>query len=95
MESDDSHLHGKVVALELMVRSLLTAMTCEHSKPLTRAKELKASFLASLQNVDRALGEYEDRVWASASDQVRSTFDQVIQRIEYRQSRGELPQDSE
>jgi len=92
---DNAELHGKVVALELMIRSLLTNMACEHKNPLARAKALKTTFLANLQNADRALGEYEDRVWASASDQMRSTFDQVIERIEYRQNRGELPPDAE
>ena len=87
-------LQGRIIALELLVRGLLTNFACDNKRPLATAKKMKSEFLASLQNIDRQIGVYEDTVWEAASDQLHLTFDQVIQRIEYQQKHGQIPPNS-
>jgi hypothetical protein len=92
----DDHLiglQGRVVALELLVRALLTDFALKSSKPLASARDLQQEFLSTLQHLKRPVGDYEDAVWESATDHMRQALDQVIQRISYLQERGQLPPD--
>jgi hypothetical protein len=92
----DDHLiglQGRVVALELLVRALLTDFALKSTKPLASARNLQQEFLSSLQHLQRPVGDYEDAVWASATDHMREALDQVIQRIAYLQEQGQLPPD--
>lgn len=86
-------MQGRIIALELLMRGLLTDVTCRNSQPLKTAKRLSSEFLASLQNINRDVSEYDDRVWERAADAMRSTFDQVIQRVVHLQKTEQIPKD--
>ena len=86
-------LQARVVALELLVRALLTDFALKSTKPLAGANKLRQEFLSTLQHLKRPVGEYEDAVWESAADHMSQTLDQVIERIAYLQELGKIPLD--
>jgi hypothetical protein len=85
----DAHLHGRIVALELLVRSLMTVMVMEGGNGTVFVGKMRDEMLASLQLIQRDLGEYEDDVWGEAADALRSQFFELGKRIAY--LRGEEP----
>jgi hypothetical protein len=65
MNNSDSFevaMQGRIVALELIMRAFLTESACDSDAPLNNANRLKVRFLASLQNLDRPVGDYDDQV---------------------------------
>jgi hypothetical protein len=86
-------MQGRIIALELFMRDFLTDLACDSEAPLNNANRIKARFLAALQNLDRPVGDYDDRVWGAAADAARLAFDQVIHRISHGQQHGLIPSD--
>lgn len=77
------NLHGRIVALDLVVRALLTQSVIEaRGDPLDRLDQNQQAMKQSLQHIDRPIGEYEDAVWAEASDALDLLFSNVRMRIE-------------
>lgn len=95
MNEFEIEMQGRIIALEMFLRSLLTEKLCERESPLEAARTYKTNFLASLQNTNRPVDDYADRVWAIAADKIRSQCDQIIQRISQAQKNGTIPPDSE
>ncbi len=76
-------LQGRIVALDLVVRALLTQSVMEApGDPLERLGQNQQAMKQSLQHINRPIGEYEDAVWAEASDALDMLFANVRMRIE-------------
>lgn len=75
--------HGRIVALDLVIRALLTQSVMEApGDPLERLDQSQQAMKQSLQHIDRPIGDYEDAVWAEASDALDLLFANVRMRVE-------------
>ena len=77
----NAHLHGRIVALELLLRGIMTRSVMEDGKGSDFVAELRDEMLASLQLIQRDVGAYEDEVWSAASDALRSQFFEISKRV--------------
>lgn len=89
-------MEGRIIALELFMRSVLTDRIVQSSdRPLSAANAFKKEFIASLQHTERgAPNERGDLIWEEASRAVRLQLDMIIHRIGSQQQRGLLPSDA-
>jgi hypothetical protein len=62
--SEYEHLHGRVVALELMVRGFITELAMRHPDPASRVVGWRRDTLAAQQHVARPFDEASDAIWA-------------------------------
>lgn len=77
-------LEGRILALELLMRGILTASILENNpcdEQLAYALKLRTTFLESLQNLKRPKSESADRVWEASNEALQRMFDQVELRI--------------
>ena len=85
----DAHFQGRIVALELLIRSLMTGVVMDAGRNSVFVGEMRDEMLASLQLIQRDIGPYEDAVWSEATDALRSQFFEVGKRVAH--LRGEPP----
>jgi hypothetical protein len=86
-ENRDDHLNylqGRIIALELLVRGMLSNMIATSQ----RVPEFRTGTLASLQMVERPIDEESDAIWGHASAALMEMFEQVEHRLRYEEDRS-------
>jgi len=77
----ETTMQGRILAVELLVRGLLTEKLVSQPDPPEAGERLKSKCLASLQHIEQPAEEYSDQVWEAAANALRLQFDQVIRRL--------------
>jgi hypothetical protein len=75
------HLHGRVVALELMVRGFITELAMRHPDPASCVAGWRRDMLAVQQHVGWPFDEATDAIWAEAVTALNALFDAVETRV--------------
>lgn len=79
----DTYFHGRIVAMDLILRAIVTQTLMESGKGAVAALQMRDEMFASFQLIQRDIGDYEDKVWDEAVKALDEFFGQVAQRIEY------------
>lgn len=75
--SDYNSLQGRIIALELLVRRVLALVLSDNLNTAEEFAPMRRSFIASLQNVERAFGDEEDEIWGGAMAALEQHLDEI------------------
>jgi hypothetical protein len=75
--SDFNSLQGRIIALEILVRRVLAFVLADKFKTFGEFAQVRKSFTASLQNVERDFGDAEDEIWAGAVTALEQHLDEI------------------
>lgn len=81
-----AHLHGRIVALELMLRGFMAERALASADPAASLREWESGMMESFQHSSREVGDYQDAVWAEAVDAMRYQFREVRKRVDHLRS---------
>lgn len=81
------HLQGRIIALELLMRSWLAGEALAADSPLSAIEAMRNDTLATLQHVNRPINEEADAIWGEAADALNDHFEQAAARVRYHLSR--------
>ena len=74
-------VQGRLVAIETILQGLLAFHIGAVSDPEEHLAKIRRSFFATLQNIDRPIGEEYDLVWEYATKALNNHFDNVAVKI--------------
>ena len=81
-EEESANLYGRVVALEVTTRTLMTALICQSfDDPIAGLRQVRQDTLSSLQNAQRPIGRFNDLAWEEAVEAMEQMFDAIELRI--------------
>ena len=80
-DDDLFDLQGRIIALELMVRSWLAGEAMKKPDPVSSLRETKRALYSSLQNLDRPHDETSDAIWSEAVEALDLLFEQTEMRV--------------
>ncbi|WP_353642852.1 hypothetical protein [Mesorhizobium sp. WSM2239] len=75
--TDYNSLQGRIIALELLVRRVLALVLSDTLGTAEEFAPMRRSFIASLQNVERAFGDEEDEIWEGAMVALEQHLDEI------------------
>lgn len=75
--SDYDSLQGRIFALELLIRRVLTLVLADKMNSADEFLATRRSFMGSLQNIERAIGDEEDDIWAGATAALEQHLDEI------------------
>lgn len=75
--TDYNSLQGRIIALELLVRRVLVLVLSDTLNTAEEFAPMRRSFIASLQNVERAFGDEEDEIWEGAMAALEQHLDEI------------------
>jgi hypothetical protein len=83
VERDEAaNIYGRITALEVNIRTLMTALVCQsYPDPLKGIEAVRRDTFSTLQNVERPIGEFTDECWEEAVGAMKELFDGVEARI--------------
>ena len=85
MDDDGQHLRelqGRIIALELFVRGLLTDFALQSDDPAAFVDRMGPEMRDSLQQVKRPRGDEVDAIWSEAMAALDDQIDQVALRVQ-------------
>lgn len=80
-ENQRANIVGRIVALEIMMRTILTLAASNSAKPLTEIRTWKHDTFSTLQNAERPIGEFNDLAWGHAIEALEELFQGAEQRL--------------
>ena len=79
--SDYDTLQGRIIALELITRGLMTKIALDsNTKPSVYIEGWRKEMFSSLQLMERPYDAESDRIWAQAVAALNLQFDEVAKR---------------
>lgn len=75
-------VQGRLVAAETILTGLLTLNIGTTPAPMKNLEKVRRSFFASLQNMERPIGEEYDLIWEYATKALGNYFDNAAVKIE-------------
>lgn len=79
--SETQHLTARIVALETIVRAVLTKDFAETPDPLKALERARDGFKSSAQYQERASDALSDAIWAEVVNNMELTFSAVEARL--------------
>lgn len=82
-EETQLYYAGRVIAMELVLRGLMTAFADQNGLDEEGVRQWRSDTLSSLQHLERDVDPQSDEIWGYAVQSLESLFEQVAHRLAY------------